>query len=242
MHLKKIKLFVDQFPTRDHYPFNLEVLLQTEVLEFETPVTLLVGENGTGKSTLLEAMAHVCGIHLWREPAFFRKKSSPFEDQLFRYIKPEWSEARVVGSYFGSAFFHDFARMVDEWAYADPGQLKYFGGKSLTSQSHGQSLLSFFKARYQIKGLYLVDEPETALSPRSQLELLRLLGEAAKFGLAQFIIATHSPILMTCAGATIFSFDHQPVRVLPYEETGHYQLYRRFLSDPAAFLAGPLGT
>ncbi len=118
--------------------------------------------------------------------------------------------------------------MVDEWAYADSGQLKHFGGKSLTSQSHGQSLLSFFSARYQIKGLYLVDEPETALSPRSQLELLRLLEETAKSGLAQFIIATHSPILMACAGATIFSFDHQPVRVLPYEETGHYQLYRSF--------------
>jgi predicted ATPase len=239
MHLKKIQLLVDQYPTREYYPFNLEVLRQTAFLEFQTPVSLLVGENGSGKSTLLEALAHVCGIHIWREPAFSRKQSSPFEDQLYRYIQPEWSNGRVAGSYFGSAFFQDFARMVDEWAFSDPGQLKYFGGRSLTIQSHGQSLLSFFRARYKIKGLYLVDEPETALSPRSQLELLQLLGETAKSGLAQFIIATHSPLLMASPGATIFSFDHQPVRVLPYEETGHFQLYRRFLLDPAAFLAEP---
>ena len=105
------------------------------------------------------------------------------------------------GSFFGSSVFQDFARILDDWASTDPGQLAYFGGKSLLTQSHGQSIMSFFKARYAIKGLYLLDEPETALSPRTQIELLDLLTTMSAAGHAQFIIATHSPILLSCPGA-----------------------------------------
>ena len=92
-------------------------------------------------------------------------------------------------------------------------------------------MMSYFRSRYQIKGIYLLDEPETALSPRSQLELLEIIGENSQAGHAQFIIATHSPILLACEGAKIFSFDHVPVRVIEYEETEHYQVYRSFLID-----------
>jgi predicted ATPase len=236
MHLKKIHLQTTQFPTNQHYPFNLEVLRQTECLEFDRPVCLLTGENGSGKSTLLKAIARVCDIHIWQEQSFFRRNSNPYEELLYRYLEPQWSNGTVPGSYFDSALFHDFARMVDEWAYSDPGQLRHFGGRSLTTQSHGQSLFSFFKARYQLRGLYLVDEPETALSPKSQLEFLNLLAAAARLGNAQFIIATHSPILMATPGAKIFSFDHTPLRILSYEDTLHYQLYRQFLQNPRGFI------
>jgi len=155
-------------------------------------VTLFVGENGSGKSTLLEALCHKCGIHIWREVERTRFEVNPYEDQLYHYLAVEWTNSRVSGSFFGSDVFRYFAHSLDEWAAADPGMLDYFGGKSLVTQSHGQSLLSFFRARYRLKGLYLLDEPETALSPRSQLELVKILRDTSQAGHAQFIVATHS--------------------------------------------------
>jgi predicted ATPase len=194
-------------------------------------VTFFVGENGSGKSTLLEALARVCGIHIWRERERTRCTANPYEDKLYRCVSVEWTDGVVPGSFFGSAVFHDFARILDEWAAADPGQLAYFGGQSLLTQSHGQSIMSFFRARYAIKGLYLLDEPETALSPRTQIDLLRLLGDTASVGHAQFVIATHSPILLACPVATIYSFDRSPIRPVAYEQTDHYRLYRDFMAD-----------
>ena len=94
------------------------------------------------------------------------------------------------------------------------------------TQSHGQSLMSYFKTRYQIRGLYIVDEPETALSPKSQLELLRILHQMSQAGHAQFIIATHSPILLACLGAKIYSFDESPVKRIEYEDTQYYRIYK----------------
>ena len=113
-----------------------------------------------------------------------------------------------------------------------------FGGKSLMTQSHGQSLMSFFKARYRIKGLYLLDEPETALSPKSQLELLRVISDMSNAGHAQFIIATHSPILMACPEAKIYSFNHIPVKQVDYEETEYYRIYKGFMEDRGKYLEG----
>jgi len=100
------------------------------------------------------------------------------------------------------------------------------------TQSHGQSLMSFFKARYRFKGLYLLDEPETALSPRSQLELLQLLKKLGAAGHAQFIIASHSPILLACPDATIYSFDDIPIKKIAYRDTEHYRVFRDFMADP----------
>lgn len=105
------------------------------------------------------------------------------------------------------------------------------------TQSHGQSLMSFFEARYRIKGLYLMDEPETALSPRTQLDLLNLLEETGKAGHAQFIVATHSPILLACSGATIYSFDQIPIDEIAYEDTEHYRVYRDFMKKMERKLA-----
>jgi predicted ATPase len=104
------------------------------------------------------------------------------------------------------------------------------------TQSHGQSLMSFFRARYRIKGLYLLDEPETALSPRSQLELVNLIRDMGQAGHAQFIIATHSPILMACPDARLYNFDDIPVQEVGYEQTDHYKIYKRFMEDRTQFL------
>ncbi|MEA3232417.1 MAG: AAA family ATPase [Thermodesulfobacteriota bacterium] len=235
-HLKNITLLSEKYPTCKHYPFSLPIFHQTRHLVFDTPVTLFVGENGSGKSTLLEALAHACGIHIWRASGGTRYQFNRFEGKLYKYLSLEWSNGLVSGSFFGSEIFKDFANYLDAWAAADPGHLKYFGGKSLVTQSHGESLMSFFRSRYQIKGLYLLDEPETALSPRSQLELLEILSTNSQAGHAQFLIATHSPILLAFGGAKIYSFDHVPVRPITYEETDHYQIYRKFLMDREEYL------
>ncbi len=231
MHLKSVTLHPEKYPTRDCYPFNLPVFQRTERIAFPAPVTLVVGENGTGKSTLLEALCKASGIHIWQDTGKVRYKRNPYEDRLDECLSLEWADGRVPGSFFGSDVFAYFTQVLDEWAVSDPGQLRYFGGESLVTKSHGQSLMSYFRARYKIEGLYFLDEPETALSPRSQLELLDLLTRMSRLGHAQFIVATHSPILLACPGATIYSFDRVPLEPVAYEETEHYRIYHDFMHD-----------
>ncbi|KJF45054.1 ATPase AAA [Draconibacterium sediminis] len=235
-HLNSIELEAEQYPTREHYPFNLPLFAETKKLDFTNPVTLFVGQNGSGKSTLLEAIAVAAGIYIWRNNMTSRYMVNRYEATLHRYLKVSWVNGSVPGSFFGAQIFKDFASMLEEWATTDPGQLEFFGGKSLISQSHGQSLMSFFRSRYKLKGLYLLDEPETALSPSSQLELHRLISENSKGGHAQFIVATHSPILLACKNATIYNFDQMPVSEVKYEDTEHFRVYRDFLNHREKYL------
>jgi predicted ATPase len=236
MHLKTITLHPDKYPTREKYPFSLPIFQQPECIHFNTPVTLFVGENGTGKSTLIEAICQKANIPIWRDTDKARYEYNRFEHDLYHYVSLEWTTGRVPGSFFGSDNFKYFTQVLDEWAATDPGQLQYFGGKSLVTQSHGQSLMSFFRARYQIAGLFLLDEPETALSPKSQLELLELIIRMSSDGHAQFIIASHSPILLAIPEAVIYSFDGCLLHQIKYEETQHYQIYRGFMEDREKYL------
>ncbi len=236
MHLTAVTINAEDFPTRECYPFDLPVFNATRRIEFKTPVTFFVGENGTGKSTLLKAIAHKCKIHIWKDPERRQFRYNRYAEELYRHITVAWAGEPVPGSFFASEIFQDFAHILDEWAAADPGMLKYFGGESLVTQSHGQCNMSYFKARYQIKGLYLLDEPETALSPRKQLELLAILNETSRGGNAQFILACHSPILLALPGATIYSFDHIPVKRIEYEETDYYRVYKDFLNNKDNYL------
>jgi predicted ATPase len=231
MHMLSVTLLSSKFPAVDIYPFNLPVFQHTRHLAFKTPVTLFAGENGSGKSTLLHAIAQACGIHIWQETGHRRFQNNPYEDRLGHYLSVEWKDGKVPGSYFGSESFQHFRQILDEWSVADPGQLSYFGGKSLMTQSHGESLMSFFSSRYRIKGIYLLDEPETALSPKSQIRLLDLITKAADAGHAQFILATHSPILLACPRSVIYNFNTYPVEPISYKQTEHYQIYKTFLED-----------
>ena len=229
MHLSKVTFYPEKYPTREFYPFNQSVMQKTGSISFKTPVTFFLGENGTGKTTVLEAMALKCSIHIWRESERVPLDRNPYQDLLHRYLSVQWAGNPVPGSFFSSQWFRHFAQNVDEWAAADPQMLEYYGGRSLVSQSHGESLMSYFKTRYRIRGLYLLDEPETALSPRSQVEFVQLLSRISKEGHAQFIIATHSPIILACPGATIHDFNDAPVKPIGYEDSEHYRIYKDFL-------------
>lgn len=231
VHVSRVRLRPETFPSTDHYPFSLPVFQETPEIAFDGPVTFFIGENGSGKSTLLEAIALAAGIHIWRREEGSRYLHNPHEKQLHRHLRLEWTGDKVPGSYFGSEIYNDFRKIVDNWAASDPGQLKYFGGKSLVAQSHGQSIMSYFRSRYKIKGLYFLDEPETALSPKSQLELLDILREYGRAGHAQFLIATHSPVLLTYEDARVYSFDHSPVREVCYEDTEHFRIFRRLFAE-----------
>ena len=230
-HVSSVTLHYDQYPSKTHYPFSLSIFNKTRQRIFNSPVTFFVGENGTGKSTLLEAIALACNIHIWERSDSVRFQANRFEKQFFKFLTVHWANGSVPGAYFGSEIFNDFRKIVEGWAASDPGQLEYFGGKSLIAQSHGQSMMAYFGSRYKIQGIYFLDEPETALSPRSQLKLLDILKENSELGHAQFIIATHSPILLSYENAEILSFDKESVQFIGYRETDHYQIYKNFLAD-----------
>jgi predicted ATPase len=231
MHLSRVTIHSKLFPNLDRYPFKLENIQRTGQIVFESPIVFFVGENGTGKSTLLRAIAHACGIHIWANPDCRRNQADPCEAELHRYLEIRWTNRQVPGSYFSSEHFRYFSERVEEWAGSDGSLFEHFGGKSLLAQSHGESLLSFFTARYRIEGLYLLDEPDTALSPCHQLDLAKLLQEMSRAGHAQFIVATHSPILFSCPGAVVLSFDHAPIRAVHYHETEHFRVFRSVMKS-----------
>ncbi len=230
-HISKVSLHHDKYPDNNQYPFSLPLFNLTDELSFVSPVTFFVGENGTGKSTLLEAMALSCNIHIWRRDESATLQTNEYERQLYRFITVHWVNGTVPGAFFGSETFYDFRRIVENWAASDPGQLKYFGGKSLVAQSHGQSMMSYFESRYKLEGIYFLDEPETALSPKSQLKLLEIMKENTRAGHAQFIVATHSPILLSLETAKIYSFDSDTVRSIEYTETDHFKVYKSILNQ-----------
>ena len=237
IYLKKIHIHPEKFPVTDHYPFKLKLFQNTKEVLFNTPITFFCGENGTGKSTLLKAAAIKCGIHIWQDRAHQTIAANPYEQRLYETIDVCWENGMTVpGSFFGSQMFQHFSNLVEEWALTDINMLEYFGGKSLVSQSHGQSLMSFFKSRYSIKGIYFLDEPETALSPSSLIELLNLLIEVSRQGHAQFIIVTHSPLLLACPDAAIYSFDATSIQPVRYHDTQYYKLYRSFMNEPEQFI------
>lgn len=236
MHLNAITLHTDRFPADDIYPFSVPALRNTRELPLDMPVTFLIGENGTGKSTLLEAIARGCGIYIWRDRTWLPLANNPHAEELHRYLEVTWTADPVPGTFFASETFRHFAELLDEWAKATPGILSYFGGASLLAQSHGQCNMAFFENRFKIRGLYLLDEPESALSPRRQIELLRVIRAAADAGHAQFVIVTHSPILLALPGARIFSLDGARIAATAYEDTEYFTLYRDFLNSRGNYL------
>jgi predicted ATPase len=236
MHIEKVILHPERYPDQDLYPFNLPAFQRTPLIEFSGNITFFAGENGTGKSTLLKAITRRCGVHIWENDQKRRVDRNPYQEHLYRYIEVGWKNGLKPGAFFSAENFLYHTQCIDDWAAADPRLLEYFGGKSLLSQSHGQAILSYARARYVREGIYILDEPETALSPRTQIAFLNLLREMAGQGHAQFIIASHSPILLSCPEAVIYSFDGDKIAPIPYEETDYFRVYKSFLEDRGKYL------
>ncbi len=242
--LRAVEIRGDEFPSPAVYPFDIPALGRRQTLRFEQSVSFFVGENGSGKSTLIDAVARRCGLHLWADgkrcasPASSgRPAAHAVRGRLSDYVNVTVARGPVRGGIFSAESFREWAEFLDDLSQVDPGQAKYHGGKELTLRSRGEGLLAYFRGRYRIPGLYFLDEPEAALSPASQIELLRLLAAFREQGHAQFVLATHSPILMALPGAQVFCFDGGVIEETRFEQTAHYRLYRDFMADPATFLA-----
>jgi predicted ATPase len=236
MYLVKVRINSERFPTHRFYPFNIPAIRETPELTLRKPIVFFVGENGSGKSTLLEAITKKCGIHIWDKPRRHLAHNNPYETKLASFVTVAWTNGSMPGTLFRAETFYDFADFLDDVALCDPGRLKYHGGRILNTLSHGEGILSYLQGRFRLEGLYFLDEPEAALSPASQIRFLNLLQQSGAEGRAQFIIATHSPILLACPDAQIFSFDSSHIEEVSYEETTHYRLYKQFFADRAALL------
>jgi predicted ATPase len=216
---------------KQSYPFNIPIFAKGVKIAFTKPVTMFVGENGSGKSTLLEAIASQCGFNLGggnRNHTF--GTGGDTTSALADSIRLSWFPKVTSGFFMRAESFFNFANYVDKIGVADA-----YGGKSLHEQSHGEAFLSLFKHRFGQQGIYILDEPEAALSPSRQLAFLALLHELEKTGITQFIIATHSPILLSYPNASLFSMDGNAIREIDYRKTEHYKITKEFLDSPERY-------
>jgi len=237
MYLRSVEIRSQEFPTRDRFPFNVKAFQETSRIEIDSPIVFLVGDNGTGKSALLDAIARRSGFLPWGGSKIHRVHANPFETQLANFLNLTYDPKPPYGFHFRAETFFNFASSLDDILLDDPGRDKYFGGGSLNVLSHGESFLAFFKGySFQLAGLYLLDEPESALSPRHQLDFVRLILDGVRDGNKQYIMASHSPIILGCPGARILGFDSTSIEPIRYTESGPYNFYTEFLHDPEQFL------
>jgi predicted ATPase len=212
------------------HPFDLPVLSGGLDLRIESTVTFFVGENGSGKSTLLEALSWNAGFSSQGGNRDHRRTDDDTGGTLGRALSLGWRQKVAGGFFMRAETFFNFASCLE----AVGSTFDAYGGQSLHQQSHGEAFLAVFQHRFK-SGLYLLDEPEAALSPQRQLAFLGILHELTRTGAAQFVIATHSPILLAFPGATILSFDGQQVSEIAYRDTEPYRITRDFLEAPERF-------
>lgn len=213
-------------------------LEQEKRLDFDRDVTIFVGENGTGKSTLLEAVAVAYGFNAEGGSRNFNFTTEPSHSELWQYLTLSRGRHAADGYFLRAESFYNVASEIDQLdriPCAGPPIIDSYGGVSLHKQSHGESFLALVQERFRGKGLYLLDEPEAALSPFKQMTLLVEIDRLVKRG-SQFIIATHSPILLTFPGARVYQFSAAGIEAVAYQETEHFQLSKRFLNDPDRML------
>ncbi len=207
-------------------------------LKFTKPVTFFAGENGSGKSTLLEAIATAYGFNPEGGSKNFNFSTQESHSCLYDRLRLMKGVPYARDGFFLRAeSFYNVASEVDrlDREVASPSFLKSYGGKSLHEQSHGESFLALALNRFKPNGLYILDEPEAALSPSRQLTLLARLHQLVQQN-AQFLIATHSPLLLAYPDAEIYWLDETGMRPIPYTDTEHYLITRRFLENPKRML------
>jgi predicted ATPase len=229
-----------QVETREGFPFDVPAVEQVERLRLTTPVTLLAGDNGTGKSTLIEALAEAMdfseeGGELERSgelPAVPRPALGGALEPVLSATKPR------TGYFLRAESFFNIARYVDGGSTFSP-DVSLYGGTPLHEQSHGESFLALAANRFAGEGLYILDEPEAALSVGGALALLSIVARASAAG-AQFVIATHSPILLACPGAQIYELGAAGIELCAYDALDTVRLMRGFLEAPERYLRAAL--
>lgn len=227
LFIRSIKLKEDM-EGLDPYLSALPAVRNLHMLEMRKQVTFVVGENGKGKSTLLEAIAVSYGLNAEGGSKNFHFSSKATHSNLQNFITVVKGIRSPQDSFFLRAeSFYNLATEVDDL----DDLINYYGGKSLHEQSHGESFLSLVINRFHGHGIYILDEPEAALSPSRQLALLSRINQLVGLG-SQFIIATHSPILMAYPDADIYTLDDYGIQLTPYQETEHYKLTKNFLDHP----------
>lgn len=249
----------------DEFPFNVPVVLTLSALDFSSPVTFLVGENGSGKSTFIEALAAGANAVTVGREDLENDETLNHARELSRVLTLSWNKKTQRGFFLRAEDFFNFARRIEQIKNDLQAQIERYEeelvlnprdagieraigymraqkmdlvrryGHNLDHNSHGESFMKLFEARLAPKGLYFLDEPEAALSPVRQLSLISILKQMIAQD-CQFIIATHSPILMAFPDAQILSFDTNPISDIEYDEVEHVRITRAFLSDPEAFL------
>ncbi|MBK9709514.1 MAG: AAA family ATPase [Acidobacteria bacterium] len=260
IHLKSIAL-KNATKKFDHFPFNIPVIRDFDELELVSPVTYFVGENGSGKSTLLEGIASGLNLPAVGNEDIERDATLAHARKLGKQLKFKWTHKTHKGFFLRAEDFFNFSRRLQAMTkelgeIAEGFESEYTGyalglakgsvlaqrralvekyGENPDANSHGESFLKLFQARFVPGGLYLLDEPEAPLSPQRQLALLAMIKDMVDDG-AQFIIASHSPILMAYPGAVIYSFDEHPIKQVEYDDVEHVSLTRAFLNNPQSFL------
>ncbi|HEX5831533.1 MAG TPA: AAA family ATPase [Gemmatimonadaceae bacterium] len=246
------------------FPFDVPAVRALGTLELDQPVTFLVGENGTGKSTVVEALALAAGVPTVGSEAAGEDPTLRAVRELAHRLRLVWNRRATRGFFLRAEDFFGFAKRVSAERAAMLRRLEELDGEyaerstyakglaagpvnaslhdmerrygaDLDARSHGEGFLRLFRSRLVPDALYVLDEPETPLSPQSQLAFLAMLHDMVGQR-AQFVIATHSPILLAYPGAAIYSFDETPARRVPWDELEHVRLTRDFLSAPERFL------
>jgi predicted ATPase len=224
-----VSLLRDRVPSFDEYPYSIPALRRLATLKLHPKVTFLIGENGSGKSTLLEAIAVAEGFNAEGGTRNFDFKTKDSHSELYKCLRLGRGvrRARHDAFFLRAESFYNVATWIDQLGFS-PDKSPY-GPGSLHDQSHGESFLSLFIQRFSGNGLYLLDEPEAALSPQRQLTFLAQLHDLVKRG-SQFIIATHSPIIMAYPNATIYLLSDNGIETVEYEDTEHVRVTRAFLN------------
>ncbi len=228
--VQAVRLDRDGVPSFASYPFSIPAVCQLQTLELDPKVTFLIGDNGSGKSTLIEAIAVAAGFNPEGGSKNLRFATRSSESVLHQHIRLIRSPRRLDGFFLRAESLFNVATQIE-----GIGVLDSYGGVSLHEQSHGESFLALAAHRFGGNGFYVLDEPEAALSPQRQLSLLSIIFDLVERRRSQFLIATHSPILMAYPGARIYQLGPDGLAPVTYDETEHYRITRDFLADPERF-------
>lgn len=239
LYIRELRFDSERFaaaslPPQDEYLRSLDILSRLDTLELTAPITFLTGENGSGKSTLIEAIAVACGYNAEGGSRSYNFSTRQSSSSLYEYLTIVRSTRRPRDGYFlrAESFYNaaSYLEELDAIPAAAPPVTDGYGGKPLHEMSHGESFLALMNHRFHGDGLYILDEPESALSAKSQLAAITLLSRLANEG-SQFIISTHSPILLGCPNSQIYELRGGRLCPTPYRETASYRLTRQFLED-----------